>query len=127
MSSTPSQRWLRRSSGRLRVIVRDLMKSSRALPPGMRITKRRALLDREIGGADDLLPLRGLVGEEGLEIVRRAGSRDAAEIGELLEHALVLERCVDFRVELVDDLLWCVVRNAEAEERARLVARDTFG
>src|SRR3569832_2834461 len=103
------------------------MKSSRALPPGMRSQKQRRSLDREIGGANDLLPLRRLGGEELAEVGRRAGDRNAAEVAELLEHARILERLVDLVVELVDNFLRRAVRDTEAEEGARLVAGDALG
>src|SRR6185312_14470934 len=104
MSSTPSQRWLRRSSARFfRVMAKPLQNHPRRRRPGCRLKVRS--VDRQVGGVDDLFPLRRLGGEEGLEIVRGAGRRYAAEIGELLEHARILERQIDLVVELVDDLL----------------------
>src|SRR5215470_20187773 len=68
-SFTPSQRWLRSSSGRLRLLI-----LAGALSP---------LIDRQVGRADHPFPFRGLVGNELAEIFRATGNRRAAQLLEL--------------------------------------------
>src|SRR6185437_728610 len=108
MSSTPNQRWLRRSSARLRPVMRG------------------ASLDREIGGVHHLRPFFRLAGEQLAEIRGRAGDRRAAELLEFGLHAGVLERLVDLLVEDIDDIGRRALRGNEAEEGARLIARHGF-
>ena len=52
---------------------------------------------------DDLLPLRGLGGDDLAEVLRRAGDRLAAELGQALAHLRVGQRPVHLGVDLLDD------------------------
>src|ERR1035441_6985287 len=104
-SLTPSQRWLRSSSGRLRAVIR-------AMPRTPAVS-----FDRQVGGVHDVFPFGGFVSEKLAEIARRARDRNAAEVPELGLDAGILERQVDLLVEQIDDLLRRAMRRPEAEER----------
>src|SRR4029079_5787810 len=112
-SLTPSQRWLRSSSGLLRLLI-----LAGALS---------ALVDRQVGRANHLFPFCGLVGNELAEIFRRSRNGRSAQLLELGDHSRILQRQIDFLVQDLDDFLWRSGRDAKAEERARLVTRDCFG
>src|SRR6478752_8140445 len=79
-SLTPSQRWLRRSSGRLRVVIK-------AMPYAL-----RASVDRKVGCVDNLFPFGGFVRDQLAEIGRRARYRRAAKVLKFAEHGGVLQR-----------------------------------
>src|SRR4051794_39542994 len=70
------------------------------------------------GELDDLAPLFGLVGDHLAEVLRGAGDRGAAEIGELLQHLRVLQRVVDGGIELLDRGARGPFRGAHAEPGA---------
>src|ERR1035441_5023870 len=114
-SLTPSQRWLRRSSGRLRFVIRR---------PSGAIAES---LNRQVGGVDDFFPLGGFGGEKLAEIARRAGHRNAAEVLEPGLNAGILERQVDLLIKQIDDLLRRSMRYAETKECNGFVTRDGVG
>src|SRR5664280_2982862 len=114
-SLTPSQRWLRKSSGRLRFVMQRTSGAS------------AESLNRQVGGVDDFFPFGGFVSEKFAEIVRRAGDRNAAEVLEPGLNAGILERQVDLLVEQIDDLLRSSMRYAEAKECNGFVTRDGLG
>src|SRR5262249_22620584 len=106
-SLTPSQRWLRSSSGRLRVVI---------------LGATRVLVDRKIGRVDHFFPFRRFVGNELAEVGRRARDRCAAKLLEFGEHRRILQCKVNLLVEEVDDFLWRSVRHSKAEKRAGFIS-----
>src|SRR5579884_1327140 len=74
-----------------------------------------------------LRPLRGLGGDEFLEVLGRAGEHVAAEIGEALARRLVGERSVDLFVERLDHRPWRPFRGDDAVPAVGLVARQELG
>ena len=77
----------------------------------------------DAGEPDHLAPLLGFVRDELAEVGGRARKHRAAQIGKPRLHLGIGERGVDLPVELVDDLGGRVLGRADAEPRARLVAR----
>src|SRR5262249_47230633 len=74
-SLTPSQRWLRSSSGRLRVVI---------------LGATRVLVDRKVGRADHFFPFCRFVGDELAEIGGRTRDWCAAELLEFGDHRGIL-------------------------------------
>src|SRR5215470_18013477 len=97
-SLTPSQRWLRSSSGRLRVLIRRLA---------------RVLVDRKIGRADHFFPFRRFVRDELAKIGRRARDRRAAKLLKFGDHGGIIQRKIDLLVEKIDDLPGGSMRHAK--------------
>src|ERR1017187_1911016 len=114
-SLTPSQRWLRRSSERLRFVMRRTSG----------VTAES--LNRQAGGVNDFFPLGGLIGEKLAEIARRARDRNAAEVLEPGLNSGILERQVDLLIKQIDDLLRRSMRYAETKECNGFVTRDGVG
>src|SRR3989440_9944897 len=69
-SLTPSQRWLRRSSGRLRLVMTVWCSNA------------GGLVELHVGRLDDPRPLLGFLGDQLAEILRAAKDQHAAELGE---------------------------------------------
>ena len=88
--------------------------------------RSRGSLRLDVGRPDHLAPLLGFVGDELAEVGGRARKRRAAEVGEPRLDLGIGEAGVDLLVELVDDLGGRVLRRADAEPGARLVARHEF-
>ena len=68
----------------------------------------------DVGDPDHLGPLFGFVGEETLEIGRRAAKHRSAQVGKLRRELRIDERGIDFTVEPVDDFGRSVPGRAEA-------------
>src|SRR5215470_11886644 len=83
-SLTPSQRWLRSSSGLLRVVI---------------LGATRVLVDRKIGRANHFFPFCRFVRDEFAEISCRARDWCAAELLEFGEHRRILQCKVYLFVE----------------------------
>src|SRR5579863_10753171 len=77
----------------------------------------------EVGGADDLAPLVVLGGDEGREFGRRLLHRLDAQSGEPRLRGRLIERGVNGRVELLDDVARRFLRGADAVPADRLVTR----
>src|SRR5215831_4943763 len=105
-SLTPSQRWLRRSSGRLRFIA-----AIRGV--ALRLFQRHAAF------LDHLGPFVGFRGDELSEVGRTASDQHAAELGEASLDLRVGQPGVDLLVELVDDLGRGALRHAHPVKGAR--------
>src|SRR5262245_27113355 len=112
-SLTPSQRWLRSSSGRLGLFIR-----TGACSP---------LIDRQIGCADHLFPFGGFIRDKLPELGGRSRNRCAAELLEFGQDRRILQRQVGLFVEDIDDFLWRSLRHSEAKEGARFEARHSLG
>ena len=77
----------------------------------------------DVGRPDHLAPLLGLLGDELAEVGGRACKYHAAEIGNARFDRGVGESRVHFTVEHSDDRSGRILRHAETEPSARLVAR----
>src|SRR6266478_3942240 len=78
------------------------------------------------GELDHLGPFFGLVGDELAEIGRRAGKRHCPEVRKpRLQHGIG-EASIDLPIEPLDDCEGRILRHAEPEIAARLIARNEF-
>src|SRR5262249_48516749 len=78
------------------------------------------------GRPDHPRPLLGVIGDELGEVGGRARKHRTAQAGKLcLELGVGVAR-VNFLIELVNNLRWCVLGRTDAEPGARLVARHKF-
>src|SRR5262249_44724740 len=82
----------------------------------------RASLGLDVGRADHLAPLLGVLGDELTKIGRRARKRRAAQVGKPRLDLGVGEACIDLLVEVLDNLYGRVARRADAVPVACLVA-----
>ena len=78
----------------------------------------------DVGCPDHLGPLLDFVGNELAEVGRRARKHRATQVGKPRLYFEVGEPGVDLSVELVNNFGGCVLRRADAEANARLVAGD---
>ena len=77
----------------------------------------------DIGGTDHPGPLLGLVGDQLLEIGRRACKHRSAQLGKPRLHLRIGESCIDFFIKLVDDVRGRAPRRADAEPGVHFVTR----
>src|SRR5262249_58839992 len=95
----------------------------------------RNILDRDwaasvrldIGGADHLAPLLGLVGDELAEVGGRAGKCAGSEFGNSRLDLKIGKSSVNFLVELEHDFGGYIFRRGDTEPRIGLITRQEFG
>src|SRR5262245_38029501 len=90
---------------------------------GFMESRAAASVRLDVEDPDHAAPLLGFLSDELAEGRGRAGKNRAAQVGERRLHLGITESSVDLLVELVDDLDRCGLGRADAEPRARLVAR----
>src|SRR4029077_4581627 len=85
---------------------------------------RTGSLRLEAGEFDHLAPLLGLLGDQLAEVGGRAGNRVTVKISHPSLHRWIDERRVDLAIELLNDLGWGALGNADAEEAGDYIAWD---
>src|SRR6266436_579875 len=80
----------------------------------------------DAGELDHLAPLLGFVGDELAEIGRRAGKRHCPEVRKPRLQRGIGEASIDLPIEPLDDCEGRILRHAEPEIAARLIARNEF-
>src|SRR6516164_9684825 len=96
--------------------------AGRTIAPGLR-ARAPSSVRLGTGEFDHLPPFFGFVGNELSEVGGRAGKQRGAEIGEPHLRLGIGEDRIDLLVELVDDVVRCPLRHADAVPSARLVTR----
>src|SRR5262249_30050844 len=90
--------------------------------PRTRSSAEASSLRLDVGGPDHLVPFLGLFGDELAEVGRRAWKCGGAPLGKPRLQLRVGEGRVDLRVELVDDLGWCVLWRDDPKHLPRIPA-----
>src|SRR6266508_2754677 len=80
----------------------------------------------DAGGLDYFGPFLGFVGDELAEVGGRARKHSATKVGKARLHFGISEARIDLLAQLLDDLCGCVLGNADAIPRWRLVAWHEF-